>query len=1020
MRTGLLISRISRLVETAGAFGDGSALAEEYASAVNVANSRLEAVVAAADAKSISDAIRLLSEDPPLLEEVSALDFFQLSDWESLCDMNGWRTPPKIDKQLMERAVEIGDAQGAIEPFLAMYKKAVRVNNVRLAVKSLRRLVDLDHSQDWSRNLKQSEKQLQALIVEEFLKAQKDGQDEACDRLAQELLDGVWIDGIAAKGAEDVRRYRTKRESEKRDADGRENITILEKCLNEKWDRKLAFSLVQAIDGFVEKGWIIPEKDRGVVDACRMRCAKEFEQEEAEKRWREVNEKLHAAIQKEDCEAIREALSAPEFLDRDPMEEMLCQAQGILDHAEAARKRKTYQMVAIAFLAILSVLGVSGWWLKQKLIARRCEGEAEKLAYLERQAREKPKYAIEGIAASLAKLKDDDPEVYGNPKINQFETRLKALVAENSGRTNQITGVLVELEQMNSQAWSNVVEYASVTSRLGRVESLLVKDDDDYRTRFFAVKNSWIEYVERREKENHDRATKFQATLVSHLQTITERLGKELARASLKKEVANCQASLEEWKSVHSKYAEELSGELAATEKSFNDAVEEQRVYVKSLEKLTAANDAIGVLEGRNELIESHGNYPEIKHLRPLEVGVIDVKDVLSPQPAAIKAYLDSLRGGISQDEFDNFIKENVAIIADSPEYYSLYGLTGKNDSSGKIVAVAKGKPDLEKPSYETSWKISCDSGELLSFYKKSVVKELKSKDGATSFLMPSSDEMKSVVEIANRNNLSISMLENELLKRIDGHLQKAHENGYVADEEKFAKMSNPIRGWMSPYRRVQFVAWYMRWLKEDLKVMPNDGQLVRWYNELDQLASDVQVDGVDESLAWICVWEDRVKRRMVDCAKLLNRMPVDWVDKYRALKKSGRELSAISGWKVEYAGVVKFDPLDPVFEKDPERVSVTAPNVATDHPLYVLRKIEGRLVLVRAFEPGKKSPWRKCAEIERTKEGYLLGEPLYHVFSGGKYIDVNEELAAIAKRAGVSENDSRLKKIPLFYNGGK
>ena len=93
MRTNVLISRISRLVETVGESGEGALLADEYATAVNKANRRLEAVIAAADAKSISDAIRLLNEEPPLLEEISTLDFFQLQDWESLCDMNGWKNP---------------------------------------------------------------------------------------------------------------------------------------------------------------------------------------------------------------------------------------------------------------------------------------------------------------------------------------------------------------------------------------------------------------------------------------------------------------------------------------------------------------------------------------------------------------------------------------------------------------------------------------------------------------------------------------------------------------------------------------------------------------------------------------------------------------------------------------------------------------------------------------------------------------------------------------------------------------
>lgn len=1019
MRTSLLISRICRLIETAGSYGDGRALAEEYASAVAKANSRLESVITAADAKSIGDAIRLISEEPPLLEEVSTLDFFQLQDWESLCDMNGWKIPPKIDKQMMERAVEIGETKDAIAPFLAMYKKAVRVNNVRLAVKSLRRLVDLDHSQDWSSNLKQSERQLQTLIIEEFGAAKRDGLDEVCDRLAQELLDGTWKDGLTVKGVDDVKAYRERQEASRRDLEGRENIAILKKCLDEKWDRKLAFSLIQAIDGFVDKKWTIPDGDMETVDACRARCAREFEQEELDKRWREVNEKLHAAIQKEDCAAIRDALSAPEFLDRDPIDGMLGQAQGILDHAEAARRRKTFQLVAFSFLTVLAILGVSGWWLKQKLLAGRCEDEANKLAYLEKQAKERPRYAIEGMAACLAKLKEDDPEVYNHPKVNQFETRLRALISVNNSRTNQLVATLRELEEMQAAGWADGVEKASVTGRISHVEGLLAKDDDTFRSRLLTVKNGWLDAVEKRDAERHDRASKFQTTLVSHLGVISDRLTKELARADLRREVSDCQESLAEWKTIHCKYAESLGAELAEAEKVFNEALEEQQSYANALEKLVVAKDAKSLIDARKDLVESFGNYPETKVLKPLEVAVSEVEDALSYEPSAVKTYLAQIKGGISHEDFDNFIKENVLLIADTPEYYSLYGLIGKNDPTGKIRAISKGKPEIEKPSYETSWKITCDNGKLVSFAKKSEVESMKSSDGANAVLMPSSDEMKTVVEIAKRSNLSVGVFENEILKLIKKHIAKGHENGFVANEVKYSEYCNPIRGWMSPFRRVQFLAWYMRWLKDDLRVMPDVKELTRWYDELDRLATTMNVDGVDESLSWICIWDERVRRRTVECAKLLNKVPSDWVERYRTIKASRKEFAIIEGWKVVYAGKVKFDPLDPSYEKDPAGIFVSVPGVAADHPLYALRKIDGKVTLVRAFEPGKHS-WRRCAEMERTKAGYILGEPLYHVFTKGKFIDVQEELLEMAKRAGVDKSDTRLVSIPLFSNGGR
>ena len=226
----------------------------------------------------------------------------------------------------------------------------------------------------------------------------------------------------------------------------------------------------------------------------------------------------------------------------------------------------------------------------------------------------------------------------------------------------------------------------------------------------------------------------------------------------------------------------------------------------------------------------------------------------------------------------------------------------------------------------------------------------------------------------------------------------------------------------MSPFRRVQFLAWYMRWLKEDLKLMPNDRELNRWYDKLDRLSKAVMVDGVGESLSWICIWDDRVRKRTVECAKLLNEMPEDWVERYRDTKRKRRAFAVIGDWQVAYAGKVKFDPFDSAYEKNPEGIFVSAPGVMVNHPLYVLRKIDGRTTLIRAFEPGKdKVSWRKCDQTAYAKEGYVLGEPLYHVYTrgNGTFIDVQVELAKIAGHAGLSESDLEINRIPLFSNGG-
>lgn len=1015
MRTTVLISRIARLVETVGEAGDGARLAEEYAQAVRKANARLEAVSAAADAQNMSEAIRLLSEDPPLLEEVNVLDFFQLEDWMNLCDMNGWTLPPKIDKQMAERALAIDEAKGAIAPFLALYKKAVRVNNVRLAVKSLRRLVDLDTSQDWSRNLKQSERQLQALIVSEFQKAQTAGDEEACDRLVQELLDANWRDGVTAAGSDTLRAYRAKREAERREQTGHENVAILKKCRDEKWDRKLALTLVSAVDDLAAQGWTLPKDARPIVEDCRARCARELEKEEADARWRDVNEALHAAIQQEDCEAIRAALSAPEFLDRDPDGGMLQQAQDVLAHDEAARRRKTRQIAVCACLSVLAVLGVSVWWLRQGLFERRCAETAAALSASAKLADTKPQTAIASLSAELSRLRTDQPDVLAHPRVAPFQARLKEIVSRNCARTNQVERLLRGLEAWCAAAEPKDAEAESVVERLEQVSSRLMQEDDDYRVRYLNVKNAWLDYDAERKRLARERATKFHATLVSHLAVVTDRLTKELARDELEKEVADCKASIQEWRTVHGKVVAELDAKLLECEKSFNEAVEIQRLYKESLERLSSAKDAGTMCEARQTLIRDCGNFPEVKHLKRLDVTTSEIRDVLSSEPSMIASYLKDLKGGVTDEAFDSFLKENVQVIADAPAYYSLYALMQKGDTSKKIIAVSKGKPKIERPSYETSWKVSSANG-LLEFRRHESAREMKSKAPLCEpFLMPSSDEMKTVVEIAQRSKLSVAAFENELLKLIGRHIEVGHQLGFLEDEKKKATLYNPVRGWMSPFRRVQFVAWYMRWLREDLNLMPKDPALMRWCNEFDRMAENVQVDGVDESLAWLSVWDDRVRRRMKQCAKLLHDIPADWVRRYRAGKKANGVLSEISGWKVQFAGKVQFDPFEPDFKKKPDALVVSASHAAMDHPLYALRHVNGRLTLVRAFEPGK-TTWRKCKEMEQMKEEYALGEPLYHVFAKGKFIDVQEALKEMAERIG----GATAVDLPLFGKGGR
>ena len=192
MKSTILVSRIARVIETEGAVGEGAALAEAYAEAVRNVNQRLEAVQTSIDAKQVSDAVRMLEDPPRLLDEVGVLDFNQLPDWEVLCSRNNWTPPVKLDKALLERVLMLNESTEIVEPFLRMYRKAVRTNNNKLAVQSLRRLVQIDHSQNWKVNIVQAEEAVQKQLVADFRAAKTAGNKDEVERLSQEFVETNW------------------------------------------------------------------------------------------------------------------------------------------------------------------------------------------------------------------------------------------------------------------------------------------------------------------------------------------------------------------------------------------------------------------------------------------------------------------------------------------------------------------------------------------------------------------------------------------------------------------------------------------------------------------------------------------------------------------------------------------------------------------------------------------------------------------------------------------------------------
>ena len=1007
MKSSILIARIMRVLETDGQLGDGAGLAVVFAEAVQAVNLRLESVQAAEASGQTSDAVRLMEDTPRLLDEINTLDFNRLPDWEALCDRNGWQKPAPFDRTLIEKTLMLSESKAVAEPFLRMYRKAVRTNNNTLAVKALRRLVEMDHSQNWEANLAQAESVLQRELAEAFAVARSANDAEEQDRIARELLETTWRNEPTGRVFSDIQNYWRDKEACRREAEGLENLTLLRRCRDENWNRTLAFSMIQALDVLSESGWRLPPGERDMVDECRRRVADEMEAAEKEQRWKSCCETLHGAIQREDVAAIREALAATDFLDHEPPEDLLRDAQRVIEHDEVARRRKVMQIAVCSLLALVAVLGLSGWWLKQKLFSMRCEGEVAKMTALADGA-----HPIDRLDEALRKLQEEDPDVYADPRVNVFQGKLKSMISANLARTNELSEVLASLAQSRDAQWAD--DNGTVTGKLARVESLLTGDDTDYRAHWLKIKSAYADHLAEKDEATRNKATKRHETLMARMHDLSIRLSETIGGEDQDKAIAVCKADAAEWRESYGSLLPVLDGKLTEAEKELADAEQKQENVREALGKLRAAQTAPEMLEARKALIDFYGSYTDIKRLAAHPIAVATARELLAGTTSAQKVFAAVGNMGIAQDKFKTFLEESVVSLKEIPSFYSLYGLMVAGDPTSKFFAISKGRPDMKKPSYANAWVIS---GEMLDVASRRMVDKIEKRvDDVKGYTIPSVDEVKDFVDLASNENLTIGQFESEVLKQISKHLQDVNtrdkgKKTYLDDEKRFSTWTTLTQGRYTAFRRIIMLDIYFKWLEEDLKMMPPDDDLRRWVKKVAELANPIHVDEVPDDLSWVCLWEKRVRDRNAECVSLLEKIPVDWTAQYLKWRSARSVIRDISRWKVETAGQLLFDPLNSWQKKNPNAViPLVAQTVKTDHPLYVLRTdSDGKLRMVKALVPSD----GKWAMIGGA--GHMPGEPLYQICRDGKPVDAEKEIKVCLKTIPERIVKSFVTKIPFF-----
>jgi len=142
----LIVQKVQDILDANGQSDKGPEIAREYATVVNLVNRRLENCKMYLDSGKMGEAFRIAEERPPLLTFCAMLLFDRLPIWHSLCQIKGWQSPDPINIDAAQALQEAFHSPTALEPLNELQREATQSNDLRMAVRCLRRMVKLEPS----------------------------------------------------------------------------------------------------------------------------------------------------------------------------------------------------------------------------------------------------------------------------------------------------------------------------------------------------------------------------------------------------------------------------------------------------------------------------------------------------------------------------------------------------------------------------------------------------------------------------------------------------------------------------------------------------------------------------------------------------------------------------------------------------------------------------------------------------------------------------------------------------------
>ena len=388
-------------------------------------------------------------------------------------------------------------------------------------------------------------------------------------------------------------------------------------------------------------------------------------------------------------------------------------------------------------------------------------------------------------------------------------------------------------------------------------------------------------------------------------------------------------------------------------------------------DRMKASHDVKEVLNLREELRGKFSAHTFVKEIKPLPFTADEAADVVEN---GLKDWHHAPLPDVwtSSMAFQTFVTNTLLPLASSSFATGMKALYQVDALERVMLGLSCGEPTIEMINGKYSIK-----GDLYELGPKCATRARFWVD-ATRLVKVEAvwpcEELKEVIRFATREGMRAAAFEDELLNRMNSYAKSA--------ADKKVELS-------SAYRRVQLITLYFNWLKDGLKIWPEDIRLEKFVTEAKELAQPIPIEGLPNELTWAASEDARIQARNTACEQFLRGLDkAKFTEVYRAVRAHKLAEAQRANWKVKFVGRLNC-PSGAAWRKNPAKfyLSIFDEQAKGHYPLYVLRKVNGQLAFKRVLE------WNKAANSMKVTTGMgkqlYACDPLFQILDGTQTVNL-------------------------------